>query len=1009
MECFRMLLAALAILCLDGVRAVQPEEAPPPSPVIVDFSRPFDYVYGDFEKGVIHRDGVVHIRTRASRGGAGINRRMDLSSFADDGRAPALRMKVGPENEAETVNAFFADGAGHKSVFNYRLEDADPEQFELVLPESGASLQVPNEGRLPGQERLDYGSVTVMQVQGAWKDAALDVYIDAVEMVEPPPAARRQRDELLAGLQRKADRLRAEAEKQAAERREALKGQPHRPEDPDVVHVCAVAPDILAVTIQARRVERVPQVPYASRPGDEIVEDGKEVLARHGSEIVRTRKDLKVLRPTDGGKKDTLGALAINADKIAPPQPIHGEPLNDIAVLAPEAYSISSTDDPAYADHVTPTAVHRKSKPNSEDADNQYPIRHWIYLELPQPLRGGSTYAIRFQGLNTSRESVSYVHEPRRVRSDAVHVTQVGYRPEDPFKRAYLSTWLGTGGALGYEAGTFYLLDENGDEAHRGEVKLALAADEPEHLKEEKNFTKTNVYRLDFPEFTTPGTYRVLVPGIGTSYPFEIGEGVWLRAFCTSMKGFLHHRSGIELGPPFTDYVRPRPMHPADGFKVFNLDITYWTGEAAAVNRALARMLGPDLDTGRLDTHPDAWGGYMDAGDWDRRSQHLRPSYLHLELLELFPDYFQEVALALPPEEAQNDLPDLLDEALWNVAFYRRLQRPDGGVGGGVESTAHPRAGECSWQESLCVGTFAPDPETTYRFAACAAKAARLLRAYDRGLAAQYGESATKAWAWAESEGPAMAEEAGEERDTRKMRALAAAELYHLTEEPRYNAAFREAILAGNEPFDAERDAWFAYALLPDELADGDLKERAVEGYRMLGDVALKFAAGNAFDITTDVPGLPMIGYVGYYSTPGMTVGPGLPRAHYLTGERKYLAGTVAACNFSAGANPMNKTMTVGVGHRNPRFPLHIDSRRSGRPAPEGITVFGPFDPRRSGGAYDWAHTWVLRGNMTPESRTWPATEFYVDIYKWPPMSEYTVHQTMEGTSYHWGYLAARR
>lgn len=39
---------------------------------------------------------------------------------------------------------------------------------------------------------------------------------------------------------------------------------------------------------------------------------------------------------------------------------------------------------------------------------------------------------------------------------------------------------------------------------------------------------------------------------------------------------------------------------------------------------------------------------------------------------------------------------------------------------------------------------------------------------------------------------------------------------------------------------------------------------------------------------------------------------------------------------------------------------------------------------------------------------SWPAAEFYVDVYKWPVMNEYTVHQTFGPTGYRWGYLAAR-
>ena len=35
-----------------------------------------------------------------------------------------------------------------------------------------------------------------------------------------------------------------------------------------------------------------------------------------------------------------------------------------------------------------------------------------------------------------------------------------------------------------------------------------------------------NVYQADFSSFTTPGQYRVLVPGMGASLPFRIDEGI---------------------------------------------------------------------------------------------------------------------------------------------------------------------------------------------------------------------------------------------------------------------------------------------------------------------------------------------------------------------------------------------------------------------------------------------------------------------------------------------------
>jgi endoglucanase len=205
-----------------------------------------------------------------------------------------------------------------------------------------------------------------------------------------------------------------------------------------------------------------------------------------------------------------------------------------------------------------------------------------------------------------------------------------------------------------------------------------------------------------------------------------------------------------------------------------------------------------------------------------------------------------------------------------------------------------------------------------------------------------------------------------------------------------------------------QQGAIFAYARLPGDRGVSVLKAQARRAILETADVAIAFAEGNAFGLTTEIPQLPEIGPVGYFTVPGM-ISRSVPRAHYLSGDPKYLAAVVRSCNFSAGANPDNLTFTTGVGHRWPRNPLHIDSRMSGQEAPEGLTVYGASDPARNDASSAWVHAWVLRGVMTPESRTWPATEAYVDLYLWPMMNEFTIHQTLGPTSYAWGYLAARK
>ena len=91
---------------------------------------------------------------------------------------------------------------------------------------------------------------------------------------------------------------------------------------------------------------------------------------------------------------------------------------------------------------------------------------------------------------------------------------------------------------------------------------------------------------------------------------------------------------------------------------------------------------------------PDAWGGYMDAGDWDRRIQHLVVSRYLLDLADLFPAFFTNLSLNIP--ESDNDLPDIVDEALFNLDCYRRMQTAEGGIRGGhrIRGASAPRRGE---------------------------------------------------------------------------------------------------------------------------------------------------------------------------------------------------------------------------------------------------------------------------------------------------------------------------
>ena len=245
---------------------------------------------------------------------------------------------------------------------------------------------------------------------------------------------------------------------------------------------------------------------------------------------------------------------------------------------------------------------------------------------------------------------------------------------------------------------------------------------------------------------------------------------------------------------------------------------------------------------------PDAWGGHMDAGDWDRNSAHPAAMWLLVDLYEMFPERIGQIQLALPPAETENAIPDILDEVLWNLDLYRRLQTPEGGVGGGIESTAHPRPGEASWQESLLISAYAPDPKASFIYAATAAKLARALATSDKHLSSVYATSARKAWDWAVANSALFLDKIGGNRradvsdEFRNRRNLAAFELWRLTGEATFHDEFKATfVLAGSQgDVNTQIKAITSYARLPDGQGDAALREQARQWVIQAADTALE-------------------------------------------------------------------------------------------------------------------------------------------------------------------------
>lgn len=772
---------------------------------------------------------------------------------------------------------------------------------------------------------------------------------------------------------------------------------------PEIKHVSAVAHDVICIEVVEGRLFPIIQIPYHAEPSDIITINSRTPLGEPRS--VNVKRNGAHLGTLVGKDRKTLVIL----------ERVVGEKLDSSAADLSSSYAISTFGNSEYDKTISPLEVWRKTKPTNWAIDtgwpgNAYTASHSIYLKLPYTLKIGESYLLQFPGLNVKNNSIHYTHDPANNRSEAVHVSQIGFRTDDPYKCAYLSTWMGTGGGNVYpENIEFSIIEDNSNKRlFSGKGVMQWNGDVPEGIGSKVNHSRADVIRLDFSTFYRPGRYRLCVEGIGCSFSFNIGEeDTWKHAFLVSLKGLYVHRSGVAMGPPYSDFVRPRSFYPDDGVVVFQSTCPLLNSGNGLNALGTDKNNFDNLCAGITDkTVDDAWGGLMDAGDWDRRIQHLDVSRLLLELMLLTPDYFMDVSLNIP--ESINELPDILDEALYGLGVYRRLQLPDGGIRGGIESSEHP-AGDLSWHDQFTNMAYAADHWSGFIYAGVAARAAFVLKMLGKHKKAQvWEESSVDAMEWSELEYKKWRGDNGYEnilerakKEVALERNLAAAELFRLTENKKWHEVYIESQKFQNN----STNAAFIYATLNKSMVEEKAQQAAINHIIKEADMLVDLSGESAYGITTAVPGKALGGWAATFSIPASRT---LVRAHFLSGKSEYLKTIIRSSLFSAGANPMNLVLTTGLGENPIIHPLHIDSRFTGQPAPVGITVCGPCEIPVFGKTNN-VHGIRVSRECVPASLQWPTAESYFDVYRWASMNEYTVDNTMGPSAYIWGYLAARK
>ena len=421
-------------------------------------------------------------------------------------------------------------------------------------------------------------------------------------------------------------------------------------------------------------------------------------------------------------------------------------------------------------------------------------------------------------------------------------------------------------------------------------------------------------YTGDFSSVKDAGTYYVSVEGLDNSYTFEIGDDIYKDVTKDVVRMLYMQRCGCELPESLAgDFAHPE------------------------CHTAKAKIYGTN-------DYIDVSGGWHDAGDYGR---YVVPGAKTVE--DLFLTY-EDCAGADGDDydipESGNGIPDILDEARYELDWMLKMQASDGGVYHKVTCAAFP-------------GTVMPEEETdelivcpisltaTGDFAAVMAKASVIYKDIDKDFASKCLEASKKAYAYMEKNAAADTTgyinpseiATGEYPDAvnKDEFLFAAVELYLATGDDAYANKIKE--LMNDVP---EGLGWIemgTYAFYDYLKADKSLQKDDIT--KVLNEKLIQIGKSNLEMSKTDPYFSSMRTYPWGSNMSIANTGMLYMMIYNLTGDEEYLEYANHQLDYIFGMNPNGYSYVTCVGTRYPSHPHHRPSQAIGSPVP-GMLVGGP-------------------------------------------------------------------
>lgn len=300
--------------------------------------------------------------------------------------------------------------------------------------------------------------------------------------------------------------------------------------------------------------------------------------------------------------------------------------------------------------------------------------------------------------------------------SPFIVVDQFGYRPGTEKVAVLRSPVTGFDSSTSFTPGPTVALVE----AHGSNTKVLEASPVAWNGGATDVSSGDRAWRFDFSSVDTPGDYYVLDEKNGVrSDVFTIASNVFAPILQQAVRMLYYQRDGTAkpaqyAGAAWADTIE----HPQD-----------------------AQCVTYDTATSPRDLH----GGWFDAGDENRYSNWGATDVI--DLLRAYREAPNAFADDYGIPESGNGIPDLLDEAKWELDWLLRMQSTHGGV---LSIAGHVGASPPSADTSPC--RYGPESTSaSYSGAAVFAFASVVFQPFDATYAATLKAAAISAWTWAQA------------------------------------------------------------------------------------------------------------------------------------------------------------------------------------------------------------------------------------------------------------------